>query len=117
MTNPTPRTAAGRGNYWRRTIALGPPYDDGTVPGEDAPGGPRTRAAQEAIELVEALAGWTTAADLVNDLRPILARIEAEAATPDAGLRALDYGDCPHGNGLSCRLCDADAKAEEATWR
>lgn len=23
--------------YWRRTIALGPPYDDGTVPGEERP--------------------------------------------------------------------------------
>lgn len=39
--------------YPRRSIALGPPYDDGTVPGEESSMGTRVQFGDDGIRLVE----------------------------------------------------------------
>jgi hypothetical protein len=33
-----------------------------------------------------------------------------------ADVWSFDYDKCPHGNGLSCRDCDLEAEADDATW-
>lgn len=43
-----------------------------------------------------------------------LADLMAAAKAPVEGGEAPN--ECPHGKGLTCTDCDAEAEAEEATW-